>query len=96
MLKNTISMAFFTVILFSSVACFADNIKPKNVNDSAKVTAFVDVEKTNQVSTETSNASQKDEIVQSAEADNASNQTVAALLLVALIGFVGLSNRSSV
>jgi hypothetical protein len=95
MLKNTIRTTIFVMSLLSSVVAVADVAKPNKVAETTKVDVYFDVTNMNQNKNAVM-ADNKVQVVEVVESDHASSQAVVTLLLVALIGFVGLSNRSSI
>ncbi len=95
MLKNTIRTTVFIVSLLSSAITMADVAKPSNVAETTKIDVYFDVSDMNQNKNVVMTAA-KEQVTEAVEADYVSSQAVVTLLLVALFGFVGLSNRSSI
>jgi len=95
MLNNTIKMVVFVVCLLSSAVSIANDAEPSKTSESVKVSVYLDVDNTSQ-NKKIDNNDDKIQVMEVSESDQVSSQTVATLLLVALVGFVGLSNRSTV
>lgn len=91
MLKNIFTAILFITTLFLSIVSYAEVAKTEHAKDNA----YSDVVQDSLLK-DMDVTSTEEPMVSKDEKNDVSTQTVVSLLLVALVGFVGLSNRSSV